>query len=87
MVIITMKVPENNKCHRSLFPAVYFAATAILLLPSYSHGQVQMGQGQMGLGQMGQGQMGQGQMGQRQPVPVQLDRRRIPARHPPPRLP
>ncbi len=61
MVIITMNLPETRKCRRGLFPAAYFAATAILLLPSYSHGQ---GQGQMGQGQMGQGQMGQGQPGQ-----------------------
>jgi uncharacterized protein (PEP-CTERM system associated) len=61
MVIIIMNLPETRKCRRGLFPAAYFAATAILLLPSYSHGQ---GQGQMGQGQMGQGQMGQGQPGQ-----------------------
>ena len=65
MAIITMNLPENKKRRRGLFPAAYFAATAMLLLPSYSHGQAQgqMGQGQMGQGQMGQGQPGQGRLG------------------------
>ena len=65
MAIITMNLPENKKHGRGLFPAAYFAATAMLLLPSYSHGQAQgqMGQGQMGQGQMGQGQPGQGRLG------------------------
>ena len=65
MAIITMNLPENKKHRRGLFPAAYFAATAMLLLPSYSHGQAQgqMGQGQMGQGQMGQGQPGQGRLG------------------------
>lgn len=63
MVIITMKVPENNKCHRSLFPAVYLAATAMMLLSAYSYGQAQ--------GQLGQGMLGQGQSGQAGNVPAQ----------------
>lgn len=41
MVIITMNLPENKKCHRGLFPvACSAAATAMLLLSSYSYGQV-----------------------------------------------
>ncbi|MDQ3185423.1 MAG: TIGR03016 family PEP-CTERM system-associated outer membrane protein [Pseudomonadota bacterium] len=41
MVAITMKVPENKNRRRALFPAVYSAATAMLLLSSYSYGQAQ----------------------------------------------
>ena len=69
MVTITMKVPENKKCHRGLFPAVCCAAVAMLSLSSYSYGQAQgmMGQGMMGQGMMGQGMMGQGMMGQGMP--------------------
>lgn len=63
MVTITMKVPENKKCHRGLFPAVCCVAMAMLSLSSYSYGQAQgmMGQGMMGQGMMGQGMPGQGQ--------------------------
>lgn len=61
MVTITMKAPENKKCHRGLSLAACFAALALLSLSSHSYGQAL---GQMGQGQMGQGQMGQGQMGQ-----------------------
>lgn len=39
MAIITMKVPENNFCHRVLFRVVYSAAAAMVLLSSYSYGQ------------------------------------------------
>ena len=56
MVIITMKVPESNRCHKASFSAAYSAAAAMLLLSSYSYGQAQS--------QLGQGQMGQGQLGQ-----------------------
>jgi uncharacterized protein (PEP-CTERM system associated) len=61
-----MNLPEHKKCRRGLCPAAYFAATAMLLLSSYSYGQVQgqLGQGQFGQGQLGQGMLGQGQPGQ-----------------------
>ncbi|MEO7320668.1 MAG: TIGR03016 family PEP-CTERM system-associated outer membrane protein, partial [Nitrosospira sp.] len=68
MAIITMNLPENTKNRRRLFPAAYLAATAMLLLPAYSHGQAQ---GQMGQGQMGQGQPGQGRLGMAGNVPPQ----------------
>lgn len=52
MVTITMKAPENKIRHRVLFPAVYSAAIAILLLSSYSYGQA--------LSQLAQPQLAQG---------------------------
>ncbi|SCY17308.1 uncharacterized protein, PEP-CTERM system associated [Nitrosospira sp. Nl5] len=57
MVAITMKAPENKNRHIALFSAVYSAATAMLLLPFYSYGQVQP---QFGLSPLAQPQLMQG---------------------------
>jgi uncharacterized protein (PEP-CTERM system associated) len=61
MVAIIMKVPENKYWHRT-FPA----ATAMLLLSSYSYGQALP---QFGLPQLGQPQLGQPQMAPGRDVP------------------
>ncbi|MGH8762150.1 MAG: hypothetical protein ACREUR_02850, partial [Nitrosospira sp.] len=72
MVAITMKVPENKNWHRA-FPA----ATAMLLLSSYSYGQAlppplglpQLGQPLLGQPFLGQPLLGQPQLAAGRDVP------------------